>query len=371
MGFPDITTRRRRRPAAVAAGRAGALLEIDGLRAVQELEATVASACLGPGALGALLGLSGGLDSAVLAAVAVRSLGKERVRLVYLYDRTSAARLRENARTVAAWLGVPLEAVSIEKDLAAGVYDSLPAVLTSLSGRVNRLLYRLYSVGTGESPFLVTLKAGDLNEPDRAGGVEEQRLADGGKDAVKSWPGVWYRRLVLEAEAGFTARHRCRRALLEARAATQGNRLLGAANRTEWLTGWFVKGGIDDLADQPLRGLYKTQIRQIARAVGVPARILTTPPSPDMMRGLTDEIALGLPYPALDLALDVLAGGVHAAEAAAAGVGRQELRYARRLMELSVWKRRPGQGAHLLPAPVLPEYPVDGGPTSDLRRTPQ
>ncbi len=394
MDVPDAVRGRRRRPGGGNAGQLAAeLLRINAARALDQLSAVVAAAC---GDAPALVGLSGGLDSAVLAAVVAGALDAGRVRLVYLRDRTSAPALRERARTVAVWLGVPLEEVSIDADLAAlGVYTTPVARLTACSGAVNRRLYRLYGAVTGETPFVTTLRVGQSAEtaaPERSKGPAARRegIGDHGAPCIapaRETSGPWYRRLVLEAEAGFVARHRRRRMVLEEMAGQGGHskwggyRLLGAANRTEWLTGWFVKGGIDDFPGQPLRGLYKTQVRQLAVALDVPGHVLIAAPSPDMMKGLTDEIALGMSYPVVDLALDMLAGGLGAggvgagglvagavgAAGVAAGVGPRELRRVQAMTELSRWKRRPAPLSSASVEPVLPEYPVDGGPSSGLR----
>jgi NAD+ synthase len=306
----------------VRAARAAALLHIDEGRAIDALTTCVRAARSEAHAGSALLGLSGGLDSAVLAAVAVRSLGADRVRLVYLYDQTSSRALRANARTIAAWLEVPLEELSMEADLRkAGVYASRAARLTRSSGWLNRLLYRVYGVVTGESPFVSSLRARSTETS-----CEQAR-------------GGLHRVLVLEAEAGFVARHRHRRHVLEAEATAGDCLLLGAANKTEWLTGWFVKGGIDDLPTQPLKGLYKTQVRQLAGALAVPAGVRGAPPSPDMMRGITDELALGILYPTIDVALDVLEGGLSIEQAAAVDVTADDLRRVQQLTYLSAWKR--------------------------------
>ena len=323
MGIPSVVRSGRQRPArALRAARAAALLRIPEEATIDALIASVRAAGAQAHAGSALLGLSGGLDSAILAAVAVRSLGADRVRLVYLYDQTSSGALRANARVIADWLGAPLQELSIEADLRkAGVYASRAARLTSWSGRLNRLLYRVYGAVNGESPFVSCLRAGST-----AASCEPAR-------------GGLQRALVLEAEAGFVARHRQRRHVLEAQATADHCFLLGAANKTEWLTGWFVRGGIDDLPNQPLQGLYKTQLRQLAEALAVPAGARLAPPSPDMMRGITDELALGMSYPTIDVALEVLAGGLSMEQASGAGVTAEDLRRVQQLTCLSAWKR--------------------------------
>jgi NAD+ synthase len=76
--------------------------------------------------------------------------------------------------------------------------------------------------------------------------------------------------------------------------------VLGTGNKSEWLIGYFTKGG-DGLADiLPIGHLYKTQVRQLARFVGVPERIIDKPPSAGLWKGQTDEGEIGLSYEEID-----------------------------------------------------------------------
>jgi NAD+ synthase len=83
--------------------------------------------------------------------------------------------------------------------------------------------------------------------------------------------------------------------------ANSGRRLvLGTGNRTELLTGYFTKygdGGADIL---PIGDLYKTQVLQLARYLGIPDRIISKPPSAGLWLGQTDEEELGISYQLLD-----------------------------------------------------------------------
>ncbi|NOZ82255.1 MAG: NAD+ synthase, partial [Euryarchaeota archaeon] len=79
--------------------------------------------------------------------------------------------------------------------------------------------------------------------------------------------------------------------------------VIGTGNRTELLLGYFTKygdGGVDLL---PIGGLYKTQVRALARYVGVPERIVRKPPSAGLWAGQRDEEELGLSYEVLDAVL--------------------------------------------------------------------
>jgi NAD+ synthase len=314
-------------------------LRIDEERTVAAVSEYLHGLCARHSARGVLAGLSGGIDSAVLVALAARCFGGRSVHAMYLYDRDSERGLGANARRLAEWLGIELEAESIEPGPGeGGVYASWGMRITRRSPFINRFLYRLYHVMAGETAFVSSL---------RAGGEEGERR-----------PRRTALRLVDQyAEALFYARHRYRRQVLEAKASAQKWLLLGAANRSEWEVGWFVKDGVDDLPYQPLIGLYKTQVRQLGRYLGVPGQIREQAPSPDMMRGISDEYALGMSYSKIDVGLDYLAGGLSRGAVKAAGVTERELARIREMKELSRWKRRR----------MIAPSPVDGGRSGGLR----
>jgi NAD+ synthase len=259
---------------------------------------------------------------------------------MYLFDRDSDEVLGSRARKVADWLGIELKAESIEPAMrAAAVYRSPAMRITSLSGVLNRALHGLYRSLSGETPFVTALRLGSPDPP----GIERRRRGAG--------------KVILDIESAFTARHIHRREVLEAVAGEKNLLLLGSANRTECLVGWFAKGGVDDLPLQPLKGLYKTQVGQLARYLRVPVEVQAQAASPDMMKGITDEFAIGMNYGAIDLALDFIGGGISRREIAEAGVTDAEIHLVERMNELSSWKR--GEGGS--------PPPVDGGPNSPLR----
>jgi NAD+ synthase len=143
---------------------------------------------------------------------------------------------------------------------------------------------------------------------------------------------------------------------MEKKAERENLLLLGAANRTESMIGWFVKNGVDDLPIQPLSGLYKTQIRQLAAYLGLPREVVDQPPSPDMMKGITDEMAIGYSYAKMDLVLDYLEGGVTLEGLIKNNVTSKEIRDIKEIKRLSAWKRGKKK-----------EIPVDGGPRGGYR----
>jgi NAD+ synthase len=104
--------------------------------------------------------------------------------------------------------------------------------------------------------------------------------------------------------AYYRAKHRLRMLLLYLFGERDNRLVVGAANKSEYMVGFFVKYGIDASTDiMPIMGLYKTQVIELARHLGIPTHIINKQPSPDLIPGLVDENAIGLPYSKMDLIL--------------------------------------------------------------------
>lgn len=117
----------------------------------------------------------------------------------------------------------------------------------------------------------------------------------------------------------------------------------GTGDRSELLLGYFTKygdGGADLL---PIGGLYKTQVRELGRRLGLPPRIVEKPSSPRLWRGQTAEGELGLSYELIDPILHGLYDlGLSEEEVAeGVGVGLEEVRRVRSMVERSRHKRSP------------------------------
>ena len=81
--------------------------------------------------------------------------------------------------------------------------------------------------------------------------------------------------------------------------------VLGTENRSENLTGYFTIGGDEETDIEILSGYYKTEVRALARALGVPQPILDKAPSADLWAGHADETELGVTYADMDLVFSV------------------------------------------------------------------
>ncbi len=85
-----------------------------------------------------------------------------------------------------------------------------------------------------------------------------------------------------------------------------GGLAMGTSNKTEFLLGYSTIYGDSGVALQPIADLYKAQVRQLSRAVGVPQAILDKAPSADLWEGQTDENELGFTYNDVDQVLFLL-----------------------------------------------------------------
>src|SRR3712207_4336866 len=91
-----------------------------------------------------------------------------------------------------------------------------------------------------------------------------------------------------------------RMAVLYDRSVTWGGLVVGTGNKTESLIGYTTLFGDSACAFNPIGDLYKSQVRQLAVAVGVPDAVVRKAPSADLWPGQTDEAEAGISYPMLD-----------------------------------------------------------------------
>ena len=115
---------------------------------------------------------------------------------------------------------------------------------------------------------------------------------------------------------------------------------LGTGNKTERLFGYFTWHADDSPPLNPLGDLYKTQIRALARHLGVPAEIVDKAPSADLVHGQTDEGDMGISYPVADEILNWLLSGFSADELWRADFDQAQVTIVRNRLDSTHWKRR-------------------------------
>lgn len=269
---------------------------------------------------GAIVGLSGGIDSAVVATLAARALGAERVLGLMLPEKDSDPHSARLATRLAQSLGIAYETFNLTPLLARiGVYRLLPLrwiPFRRLREVGVKLYYARLGRAMGETPFSAIM------------------VGTQGRQSPWLNEGVAYHRCKV----------RLRMVLLYYYAEQRNLLVLGTDNRTELAVGFFVKYG-DAAADvAPLAGLYKTQVRMLAEYLGVPEDIIARPPSPDVLPGLTDEGAMGIDYPTLDRVLWRLEQGMHVPTIAReVAISAEQVQYVRTLVERARFLHRPPQ----------------------------
>jgi NAD+ synthase len=272
---------------------------------------------------GVVLGLSGGVDSAVVAALCKGAVGPEKTLALIMPEKDSNKEQAEDALVLAQELGIKARLIDITPYLKKlGVYKLFPLNKPLLPKKLKEIMvrraYKYYQRKTGETPFAASL-----------GG-----LKDKGFSAYLKMSNAYYR-----------AKHRLRMLLLYMEGEKENRLVVGAANKSEWLIGFFVKYGCDAAADiMPLLNIYKTQVRELARYLNVPGRIISKAPSPDIIPGLTDEKALAISYEKLDLILAALEEGWEVPEIVealdAAGITSEQIIEVRKLMHKSAHMRK-------------------------------
>jgi NAD+ synthase len=177
-----------------------------------------------------VLGLSGGIDSALVAYLTAEAIGADKLLCVLMPYRTSSPASRGDAEEVVRRLGCASELVDISP-MVDGYF--------------------------GPESDASSLRRGNF--------MARQRMA-----------------------------------VLYDRSVTWGGLVVGTGNKTESLIGYTTLFGDSACAFNPIGDLYKSQVRQVAAAIGVPEAIIRKAPSADLWPGQTDEAEADFSYPLLD-----------------------------------------------------------------------
>ena len=218
----------------------------------------------------AVLGLSGGVDSAVVAYLCARAFGPENTFAFRMPYRLSSAESLEHARLVTERLGLQERTVEI----------------------------------TGMVDGYVATQGGELS-PARLGNVCA----------------------------------RSRMIVLFDQSAALGALPIGTGNKSERLLGYFTWHADDSPPINPLGDLFKTEVWQLARELGVPNEIVDKPATADLIQGQTDEADFGISYAKADRILDLIVQGYGRRQIVEAGFSELEVNLVWRRVAGTHWKR--------------------------------
>jgi len=250
---------------------------------------------------GAVVAISGGVDSSVCAALAVRAFGRERVLALILPERESAPESRMRARSLAAHLGF----TPIEQDLTS----TLEAI-GSYRCRDEAVRRVLPEYGAGWRMKIVV--AGGLQ-----GRINHFRLVAESPGGTRHESRLGLPEY-LQIVAATNFKQRLRKTIEYYHADRLNYLVIGTPNRLEYDQGFFVKNG-DGAADvKPIAHLYKSQVYALAQSLSLPPDIATAPPTTDtysLSQG-QDEFYFALPYRQMDLALWALNHGMESGQLA-------------------------------------------------------
>lgn len=239
----------------------------------------------------AVVGMSGGVDSAVTGFLCARALGAENTIAVRMPYRTSSPESLEHAQLVIDTLGISERTL----DISAAV-DGYFA-----------------------------------NESDAGGSRRGNVMA----------------RMRMVVLFDLSAKHRALP--------------VGTGNKTERLFGYFTWHADDSPPINPIGDLFKTQVWELARFLGVPNVIIDKPASADLIQGQTDESDFGISYAKADGILNWLLSGYKADEIIAHGFAASDVEIVRKRLGSTHWKRRLPTVAMLSATAIGESYlrPVD------------
>ena len=218
----------------------------------------------------AVIGLSGGVDSAVVAALAAKALGPKNVIAVRMPYKTSSADSLAHAQLVIDQLGIESRTV----DISAAVDGYL-----------------------SEEPDADAARRGNV--------MARQRMI-----------------VLFDLSAKYKALP------------------VGTGNKSERLLGYFTWHADDSPPVNAIGDLFKSQVWQLARHLGVPTEIIDKPASADLVSGQTDEVDFGISYAKADVILNWLLSGWTPTELAERGYPAAEIEIVRKRLDGTHWKRK-------------------------------
>jgi NAD+ synthase len=238
---------------------------------------------------GAVIGISGGIDSSVTLALAARAFGPGQVLGIMLPEKDSSGDSARFAQKLADKFGVTAVTENITGALQGfACYERRDEAVKRVFPEYDPATYKM-KIGVKSSGLYTNLPPlFSLTIIDSQGNEQSKRL-----------PAAEFKQI----EAASNFKQRCRMSMLYYHAERLHYAVIGTPNKHEVEQGFFVKYGDGGADVMPIGHLYKTQVYQIARHVGIPQEIIDRTPTTDTYSAeqTQEEFFYQLPFAQMDL----------------------------------------------------------------------
>ena len=238
---------------------------------------------------GAVIGISGGIDSSVCMALASKALGPEKVLGILIPEKDSSPESEELAKLLADKFGVKAIKEVITPALSGfKCYERRDESVKRIFPEYNPEIYKM-KIGIKQSGLFTSLPPiFSLTIVDKKGNQKEQLL-----------PVEEYLNIV----AASNFKQRARMSMLYYHAEALHYAVIGTPNKHEQEQGFFVKYGDGGADVMPIGNLYKTQVYQIAEHLGIPEAIIKRTPTTDTYPAeqTQEEFFYQLPFKLMDI----------------------------------------------------------------------
>ena len=236
---------------------------------------------------GAVLGISGGVDSSVVLALCVKALGNDKILALMLPEKDSSPDSFKLAQILAQKFNVKYVVEEISDSLTAlGCYRRRDTAVKKIFPEYNESYKMKITIPKdNDSKGLINF-------------FNLSIIAPAGEEKIKRLPVNEYLQIV----AASNLKQRCRMNMLYYYAEKNNYCVVGTGNKNEYKQGFFVKNGDGGVDIMPIGHLFKSQVYQLAEYLGIPEEILERTPTSDTYSAeqTQEEFFFKVPFKILD-----------------------------------------------------------------------